>query len=151
MRWPEYRSGNTQIIVEWDLPYPSEKVWRALTEAELIGQWPMPNNFQPRRSGQPGVGTRFTFKTKPRSPSMAGVPAAPYEFPAAASFAARSRPFQCLPLVPCPYPYESRPGWLVNYSVPDTMLESTGPGGHRTKDCSPVTGITIRFKRILWG
>jgi uncharacterized protein YndB with AHSA1/START domain len=47
------------IIVEGDFPYPPEKVWRALTEAELISQWLMPNNFQAI------VGTRFTFKTKP--------------------------------------------------------------------------------------
>jgi uncharacterized protein len=29
------------------------------------------------------------------------------------------------------------------------MLESTGSGGHRTKDCCAVTGITVRFKRIV--
>jgi len=47
------------IIVEGDFPYPPEKVWRALTEAEFIAQWLMPNNFRAI------VGTRFTFKTKP--------------------------------------------------------------------------------------
>jgi uncharacterized protein YndB with AHSA1/START domain len=47
------------IVVEGDLPYAPEKVWRALTDTKLIAQWLMPNDFQPH------VGTRFTFKTKP--------------------------------------------------------------------------------------
>lgn len=33
------------IVVEGDFPYPPDKVWRALTEDELIAQWLMPNNF----------------------------------------------------------------------------------------------------------
>jgi uncharacterized protein YndB with AHSA1/START domain len=47
------------IVVERTLPHPPEKVWRALTRAELISQWLMPNDFQPE------VGHRFTFKTRP--------------------------------------------------------------------------------------
>jgi uncharacterized protein YndB with AHSA1/START domain len=47
------------IVVEGDFPYPPQKVWRALTEDQLIAQWLMPNNFKP------AVGTRFTFKTQP--------------------------------------------------------------------------------------
>ena len=47
------------IVVERSLPHPPEKVWRALTRAELISQWLMPNDFQPE------IGHRFTFKTRP--------------------------------------------------------------------------------------
>jgi uncharacterized protein YndB with AHSA1/START domain len=47
------------IVVEKTLPYPPEKIWRTLTQSELIGQWLMPNDFAPK------VGHRFTFKTKP--------------------------------------------------------------------------------------
>jgi uncharacterized protein YndB with AHSA1/START domain len=47
------------IVIEKTLPHPPEKIWRTLTQAELIGQWLMPNDFEPK------VGHRFTFKTKP--------------------------------------------------------------------------------------
>ena len=35
------------VTVERHLPYPQEKVWRALTEGPLIEQWLMKNDFQP--------------------------------------------------------------------------------------------------------
>lgn len=41
------------------LPFPPEKVWNALTDAELLATWLMPNDFEPR------VGHRFTFRTDP--------------------------------------------------------------------------------------
>jgi uncharacterized protein YndB with AHSA1/START domain len=41
------------------LPHPPEKVWRALTDPDLLGRWLMPNDFQSR------VGHRFTFRTDP--------------------------------------------------------------------------------------
>jgi uncharacterized protein YndB with AHSA1/START domain len=47
------------IVVERTLPYPPEKVWRALTRSELIAQWLMPNDFELE------VGTRFNFRTRP--------------------------------------------------------------------------------------
>lgn len=47
------------IVVEDVLPHPPEKVWKALTAAELIGRWLMPNDFEPV------VGKRFTFTTRP--------------------------------------------------------------------------------------
>ena len=54
------RSAATRdIVVEDVVPQPPEKVWKALTTAQLIGQWLMPNDFEPV------VGKRFTFKTKP--------------------------------------------------------------------------------------
>jgi uncharacterized protein YndB with AHSA1/START domain len=47
------------IVVEYDLPRPPEKVWRALTEPELLAAWLMPNDIRPT------VGHRFTFRAQP--------------------------------------------------------------------------------------
>lgn len=47
------------IVVEGTLPHPPEVVWRALTTAELMTRWLMPNDFQLV------VGRPFTFRTKP--------------------------------------------------------------------------------------
>jgi uncharacterized protein YndB with AHSA1/START domain len=52
-------AATRDIVVEDVVPQPPEKVWKALTTAELIRQWLMPNDFEPV------VGKRFTFKTKP--------------------------------------------------------------------------------------
>jgi uncharacterized protein YndB with AHSA1/START domain len=35
------------VVVERELPYPPEKIWRALTQPHLIEEWLMKNNFQP--------------------------------------------------------------------------------------------------------
>ena len=35
------------VIVERELPFPAEKVWRALTQPHLIAEWLMNNDFQP--------------------------------------------------------------------------------------------------------
>jgi len=47
------------IVVEYDLPYPPEKVWRALTEPQLLAAWLMPNDIKAE------VGHRFTFQAVP--------------------------------------------------------------------------------------
>jgi uncharacterized protein YndB with AHSA1/START domain len=47
------------LVIEKDMPHPPEKVWRALTQAPLIDQWLMSNDFQPV------VGHRFTLRTAP--------------------------------------------------------------------------------------
>lgn len=47
------------IIVERLIPHPPEKIWRALTQAHLIEQWLMKNDFEPR------LGARFTFQARP--------------------------------------------------------------------------------------
>jgi uncharacterized protein YndB with AHSA1/START domain len=53
------KSATRDIVIEDVLPHAIERVWTALTTAELIGQWLMPNDFEPV------VGRRFTFKTRP--------------------------------------------------------------------------------------
>lgn len=45
--------------VDQFLPYPASRVWRALTDPELLARWFMPNDFQLR------VGHHFTFKAIP--------------------------------------------------------------------------------------
>jgi uncharacterized protein YndB with AHSA1/START domain len=35
------------VDVERELPYPPEKIWRALTQSHLIEAWLMKNDFQP--------------------------------------------------------------------------------------------------------
>jgi uncharacterized protein YndB with AHSA1/START domain len=35
------------VVVERELPYPPEKVWRALTQPHLIEEWLMKNDFKP--------------------------------------------------------------------------------------------------------
>jgi uncharacterized protein YndB with AHSA1/START domain len=47
------------IVVERVMPHPPERIWRALTQAPLIAEWLMQNDFAPV------VGHRFTFRAKP--------------------------------------------------------------------------------------
>lgn len=47
------------IQVDQFYPHPPEKLWRALTEPELMEQWLMPNDFRPE------LGHDFTFKARP--------------------------------------------------------------------------------------
>jgi uncharacterized protein YndB with AHSA1/START domain len=54
------------IVVERQLTHPPEKVWRALTQSQLLKAWLMDNDFQPV------VGHRSTFKTDP-APQWNGV------------------------------------------------------------------------------
>lgn len=35
------------VVVERELPYPPEKIWRALTQPQLIEEWLMKNDFKP--------------------------------------------------------------------------------------------------------
>lgn len=44
------------VTLERDLPHPPEKVWRALTQGDLLEQWLMQNDFQPT------LGHRFNFR-----------------------------------------------------------------------------------------
>jgi uncharacterized protein YndB with AHSA1/START domain len=51
--------GTRSVVIERDMPYPPEKVWRALTDRPLIEDWLMANDFEPK------VGHRFTLRTSP--------------------------------------------------------------------------------------
>jgi uncharacterized protein YndB with AHSA1/START domain len=47
------------LVFERLMPYPPEKIWRALTSAPLIQQWLMQNDFEPV------VGHQFNFRATP--------------------------------------------------------------------------------------
>jgi uncharacterized protein YndB with AHSA1/START domain len=49
-----------------EYPHPIERVWAALTSAEALAAWLMPNDFAPE------VGRPFTFRTKP-APGFDGI------------------------------------------------------------------------------
>ncbi len=54
------------VVIEREMPYPPEKVWRALTQTPLLDDWLMKNDFQPE------VGRKFTFRAQPM-PNWSGV------------------------------------------------------------------------------
>jgi uncharacterized protein YndB with AHSA1/START domain len=47
------------VSLAYELPHPPAKVWRALTEPELLVAWLMSNDMRPL------VGHKFTFKAQP--------------------------------------------------------------------------------------
>lgn len=51
----EAATETLSVVVERELPHAPEKIWRALTEPHLIGEWLMKTDFQPI------VGRRFNF------------------------------------------------------------------------------------------
>ena len=54
------------LVIEKEMPYPLEKVWRALTQGSLMKEWLMDNDFQPV------AGHRFNFRSTP-APNWNGV------------------------------------------------------------------------------
>jgi uncharacterized protein YndB with AHSA1/START domain len=54
------------VVVERELPFPPEKVWRALTQQPLIEEWLMKNDFRPV------LGHAFTLRMDPQ-PNWNGV------------------------------------------------------------------------------
>jgi uncharacterized protein YndB with AHSA1/START domain len=54
------------VIVEREIPFPPEKIWRALTQPHLIAEWLMKNDFEP------AVGHRFNLRAEP-NPHWNGV------------------------------------------------------------------------------
>jgi uncharacterized protein YndB with AHSA1/START domain len=47
------------VVIEREMPHSPEKIWRALTQGELIKEWLMDNDFQP------SVGHSFNFRATP--------------------------------------------------------------------------------------
>jgi uncharacterized protein YndB with AHSA1/START domain len=47
------------ISLEYDLPHPPAKVWRVLTDPELVAKWLLPNDLRAV------VGHGFTFRVEP--------------------------------------------------------------------------------------
>ena len=44
------------VVVERELSFPPDKIWRALTQGPLLEEWLMKNDFQP------SVGHKFSFR-----------------------------------------------------------------------------------------
>jgi len=43
----ETSSETRSVVVEREMPFPPEKIWRALTQPHLIEEWLMKNDFKP--------------------------------------------------------------------------------------------------------
>ncbi|HEY3757145.1 MAG TPA: SRPBCC domain-containing protein [Opitutaceae bacterium] len=54
------------LIVEKEFPHPPEKVWKALSDPQIMSLWLMENDFAPN------VGRKFKFRAKPQ-PNWNGV------------------------------------------------------------------------------
>jgi uncharacterized protein YndB with AHSA1/START domain len=52
----ETSTETLSVVVEREIPYPPEKIWRALTQPHLIEEWLMKNDFNPV------VGHRFNLR-----------------------------------------------------------------------------------------
>jgi uncharacterized protein YndB with AHSA1/START domain len=50
-------SETLSVVIEREMPYPPEKIWRALTQPHLIEAWLMKNDFKPV------VDHRFNLRT----------------------------------------------------------------------------------------
>ena len=53
-------SDTRTLVVERVFKHAPEKLWRALTETDLLEQWMMANDFAPE------MGRRFQFRTEPK-------------------------------------------------------------------------------------
>lgn len=53
---PELRT----VVIEREVAFPPEKIWRALTQPHLIEEWLMRSDFKPVE------GHRFTLRNRPR-------------------------------------------------------------------------------------
>jgi uncharacterized protein YndB with AHSA1/START domain len=62
----ETAAATRTLVVERVMPHPPERIWRALTQAPLIEEWLMQNDFKPV------VGHRFNFRGDP-NPHWNGV------------------------------------------------------------------------------
>ncbi len=43
----ETSTERRSVVIEREMPYPPEKIWRALTQPHLIEEWLMKNDFAP--------------------------------------------------------------------------------------------------------
>ena len=43
----ETSTETRSVVVEREIPFPPEKIWRALTQPHLIAEWLMKNDFKP--------------------------------------------------------------------------------------------------------
>jgi uncharacterized protein YndB with AHSA1/START domain len=60
-------AGTRSVVKEQEFAHSQAKVWRALTDGELISRWLLQNDFQPV------VGHRFRLQSTPMPPHWDGV------------------------------------------------------------------------------
>jgi uncharacterized protein YndB with AHSA1/START domain len=48
-------TSRREVVLQRDLPFPVDRVWRAVTVPELLAEWLLPNDFRPE------VGHDFAF------------------------------------------------------------------------------------------
>ncbi|HVC59385.1 MAG TPA: SRPBCC domain-containing protein [Acetobacteraceae bacterium] len=65
----ETSTETLSVIVEREVPYPPEKIWRALTQPPLIEEWLMKNDFKPVE------GHRFNLRSDPHADEHGDPPA----------------------------------------------------------------------------
>ena len=53
-------AATRSVVVERELPFPAERIWRALTQPHLIEEWLMKNDFKPV------VDHRFNLRKNPK-------------------------------------------------------------------------------------
>ncbi len=53
---PNAATETQSVVVEREMPFPPERIWRALTQPQLIAEWLMNNDFKPV------VGHSFNFR-----------------------------------------------------------------------------------------
>ena len=53
------KAQTQSISQEYELPFPPAKVWRALTEPELLARWLMSTDLRP------AIDQSFTFRSEP--------------------------------------------------------------------------------------
>ena len=53
-------AGTRAVVVEREVPFPPERIWRALTQPHLIEEWLMKNDFRPV------VDHRFNLRKNPK-------------------------------------------------------------------------------------
>ncbi len=52
----EAATQTRSVVIEREMAFPPDKIWRALTQGPLLEEWLMKNDFQPR------VGHKFNFR-----------------------------------------------------------------------------------------
>src|SRR5438874_768728 len=52
-------AARRSVVIERDFAHPHGKVWRALTQSDLLSEWLMQNDFKPV------VGHKFNFRAQP--------------------------------------------------------------------------------------
>src|SRR5580704_7393788 len=57
---PMSKPETLSVVVEREISYPPEKIWRALTQPHLIEEWLMKNDFKPV------VDHRFNLRADPQ-------------------------------------------------------------------------------------